>query len=161
MKAKKNHVGKFQKMNWDKENLLEEVRGYEDGKIVSWRALATKYNVCNSKGVLANNGGQIVKEYLVNQDVNINRFCTSTQRSKNQEIVRKRKRRSAGGEISFPTEPTPAKLRRMLAEKLNSGEYTIGEMIAPKKVCHQCLKLKIHIYGILYIISSNLKYIFI
>lgn len=134
-KAKKNHVGKFEASNWDKENLLEEVRGYEDGKVVSWRALATRYNVCNNKGVLANNGGQMVKEYVISQDLDITKFRTSSQHIGDQEIVRKRKRRSVGGEISIPTEPTPAKLRQMLAEKLSSGEYTIGEMIVPKKVC--------------------------
>ena len=133
-KAKKSHVGRFETMDWDKEACLEEVKDYEEGAVVSWRGLATKYKVCDSNGKLASNGGQIVKEYFISRGVDISSFKSPCQRRNGKQIVRRRKRRSAGGEVSMPTDPTPEKLRGILAEKLSSGEYTVGEMIVPRKV---------------------------
>ena len=133
-KSKKDHIGKLEEMTWDKDALLAEVKSYEDGRSVSWRALANKYKVCNSKGQLANNGGQIVKQFVISQGIEINNFKPVCQRSGKQEVVRRKKRKVSGGEISMPTDCPPAKLRKMLIENLNSGEYTIGEMIVPKKV---------------------------
>ena len=53
---------------------------------------------------------------------------------KREKICAKKKKTSAGGEISMPTEPTTDRLQQLRTEKLKSGEYTIGEMIVPKEV---------------------------
>ena len=128
---KKKHIGDIDKMTWDKEKLKEEVEGYMDGQEVNWSELAREYNVCDNEGLLSRNGGQIVKEWLFSQNVNIDRFTT---KSPNCPITRKRKRRGPGEEISMPTEVYPNVLKQQLQEKLNSGDYTIGEMIVPRKV---------------------------
>jgi hypothetical protein len=58
---KKDHTGNVDLVNWDKEAMKAEVEGYDDQHLISWRDLATRYNVCNSKGQLASNSGQLVK----------------------------------------------------------------------------------------------------
>ena len=131
-KCKKDHVGNINTYDWDKRSLLEEVEGYDDNEEVSFRDLATKYNVCNKQGKLAANGRQIVKEWLISEGVDVSRFKTKGHSS---NAVRRRKRRGAGGEISLPTEVTPVQLRTKLKDKVQSGEYTIGEMIVPRQVC--------------------------
>jgi hypothetical protein len=45
--------------------------------------------------------------------------------------------KGAGGEITLPTPSTNENLKCNLKEKIVSGEYTMGELIVPKKVfCH-------------------------
>ncbi len=63
-KMAKDHVGNFDRMGWDKNQLLAEVNAYEDGHKINWTNLATRYNVINKDGKLAKNGGQIVKAWL-------------------------------------------------------------------------------------------------
>ena len=60
--AKKSSVGNFDKMNWDKEAMKEEVLGYADDKVVNWSEIARYYNIRNSNGAIAQNGGQIAQE---------------------------------------------------------------------------------------------------
>ena len=134
-KKAKDHVGKFDKMTWDKQQLKEEVEGYNDGHIVNWSNLAAKYNVCDKSGQLAKNGGQIVKSWLVSEGVDVSRYGTENKRKTRNAIARRRKRRIIGGEISFPTEVHPTVLKQMLQDKLQTGIYSIGERIVPTKVC--------------------------
>ena len=140
-KMAKDHVGKFDHMNWDKNQLLAEVKGYEEGHKINWTHLATRYNVTNKNGQLAKNGGQIVKAWLTSTGVDLSRFEIPEKKSKDGgTIARRRKRRITGGEISFPTEVHPNVLKEMLQEKLEKGLYTIGERIVPKKVSGKMLK---------------------
>ncbi|CAB4002168.1 Hypothetical predicted protein [Paramuricea clavata] len=67
---KRSPVGIFDKMAWDKDALKSEVESYENGKFVNWSQLAKDYNVTNTKGKIAANGGQIVKEWLKSVDSN-------------------------------------------------------------------------------------------
>ena len=48
--------------------------------------------------------------------------------------MRKKKIRSAGGEVTVPTDITRDKLKEMVKEKITSGEYTNGERTVPRKV---------------------------
>ena len=66
--------------------------------------------------------------------MDLSRFRTKRENSECSTVVRRKKRRGIGGEITFPTEVHPKELKKMLMGKLQSGEYTIGEMIVPKKV---------------------------
>jgi hypothetical protein len=56
-KTKRSPVGIFDNMTWDKDALKLEVESYEDGKFVNWSQLAKEYNVTNTKGEIAENGG--------------------------------------------------------------------------------------------------------
>ena len=47
---------------------------YEDGKVVNWSELARRFNVTNGKDEIACNGGQIIKEWLKMEGVDVTRF---------------------------------------------------------------------------------------
>lgn len=49
-------------------------------------------------------------------------------------MIRRRKGKGPGGEIAMPTEVHPNVIKQQLIEKLENGEYSIGEMIVPRKV---------------------------
>ena len=71
---KKNNSGNFDRMTWDKEKRKKEVKSKKDGEKINWSEVARQYHVTNKRGKIARNGGQIVQEWLVNQEVNIHRF---------------------------------------------------------------------------------------
>ncbi len=93
--VRKSPVGNVENMAWDKQALLEEVNGQ----------LARRYEVKNKNGEFAKNGGQIVQEYLKSQGVDVSRLKKRGPDSDGQRI-RKRMKRSAGGEITVPC-PVP------------------------------------------------------
>ena len=69
--------------------------------------------------------------------MDVNRFKRKhDDTDEREEHIRRKKRRGTGGEITVPTEVSPEKLRQMAKEKIQSGEYTIGQRIVPKKVCN-------------------------
>ena len=80
-------------------------------------------------GKPARNGGQIAKEYLKSINVNIN-FSNCKRRSEST-IIRKAKKKCCDG-ISVPTDINIIKVKALLAEKLENGEYTIGNLVVPK-----------------------------
>ena len=118
------------------------VMSFQDGTIVNWSELTQRYKVQNSKGEAASNGGQIVKEWLQQEGVDITRFKRVF--ASNTEHLRRKKRRGIGGEISVPEDATPDMLRQMAREKVESGEYTLGQRIVPKKV--QNIEIQLLLY---------------
>lgn len=111
-----------------------EVEGYEDNHLINYSELASRYNIINKSGQLPSNAGQIVKEWLISEGVDVQRFRSKRATSVDTQVIRRKKRRGAGGEITVPTEISIEELKRKLTDKLESKEYTIGEMIVPKKV---------------------------
>ena len=73
-KKKKSPVGKFDKMKWDREAMKDEVLGYSDETLVNWSELGRRYEIKNTSGQLAQNGGQIAFEYLKSEGVQVERF---------------------------------------------------------------------------------------
>lgn len=128
-------MGNIGKMEWNKAALLEEVSGYASDVLVNWSDLARRYQVKNKNGELAKNGGQIVQEYLKSQGVDVSKF---KKRGANDECgrIRKRMKRSAGGEITVTCPVTNEKLKEKLNQKILSGEYNVGELIVPRQVCN-------------------------
>lgn len=110
-KPKKNAVGRFDKMTWDKDALKREVQGYDDNIQVNWSSLAVKYAITNTKGERARNGGQIAKEYVESAGVDTTRFKRKSNGDHDFPRIRKKKRKGAGGEISIPTPSTNEELR--------------------------------------------------
>ena len=114
---------------WDTEALKEEVKSYEDERMVNWSELARKYDVNKA------NGGQIIKDWLNREGVDVNRFKRKHgQSDTTMTNIRRKKRKSTGGEMTVPTDVTPQKLKEMLTKKIESGEYSVGERIVPKTV---------------------------
>ena len=131
-RQKKNHSGNFERMLWDKEALKKEIQSKQDGEKINWSEIACQYKVTNKRGEIAKNGGQIVQEWLVNEGVNIQRFKPQGFPSKIR--ARRKKKRGQGGEISIPVPETNEELKDKLKLKIASGEYTVGELIVPRKV---------------------------
>ena len=86
-------------MTWDKQVLKSEIEAYENNHFINWRELATRYKVCNRAGQIASNGGQMVKDWLISEGVDLSRFRTKRECS---IVVRREKIRGIGGEITFP-----------------------------------------------------------
>ena len=144
---KRSPVGHFKDMDWDQQALLEEVENYTDGTIVNWSELARHYQVKNKNGQLAKNGGQIVQEYLKTKGVDVTKFIKRSS-SDDEGRIRKKMKRSAGGEITVPCPVTNTTLKEKLSQKILSGEYNVGELIVPRQVsfvqpvvCHHTGKL--------------------
>lgn len=161
-KKKKEHTGKFNTMVWDKEKLKSEIKELPDGHVINYSELSRRFNVCDSSGKIALNGGQIVKEYLISKGVDLTRFqmCVKKDHDK-PEVIRRRKRKGKGGEISVPTEITRKKLKEKLREKVHSGEYTVGEMIVPCKVYVQIvtyINMQLHDPVHNYILTTDSNY---
>ena len=131
--AKKSSVGNFDKMNWDKEAMKEEVLSYADDKVVNWSEIARYYNIRNSNGAIAQNGGQIAQEWLKSIGIDVGRLKRKSPES-DVPCVRRKRLKGPGGEITIPTPSTNKSLTEQLKEKILSGEYSMGELIVPKKV---------------------------
>ena len=131
--TKRSPAGKVEKMTWKKEELKAEVESCEDSKFVSRSKLAQTYNVLNSKGEFAKNGGQIVKEWLKSVGVDTERFKRYNTDSDNPR-VRRKNRRGLRGEISTSTPEINYALKKRLQDKIIQNEYLIGKLIVPRKV---------------------------
>ena len=127
----KKHTGKFDTIAWDEEALKAAAESYiNDDKDINRRELARKHHVTTK------NGGQIIKEYLKSEGFDVNLFKKkSPDRTGTAPRVRRKKRRTTGGEEPVPTEPTVAELKKMAREKIESGEIAFSERIVPRKVC--------------------------
>ena len=139
IKRKKNHTGSLDKVTWDKQGLLNEVKCFPDGQQVNWSSLARKYNITNRKGEIAKNGGQIAQDWVISQGENIHRFKSQCQPIDSKRIRRKRLR-GQGGEIPLPTPESATKLKEKLKQKLLNGDYTLGEAITPR--CYEKMVIK-------------------
>ena len=133
----KKHAGKFDTIAWDEEALKAAAESYiNDDKDINRRELARKHHVTTKNGEVAKNGGQIIKEYLKSEGFDVNLFKRkSPDRTGTAPRVRRKKRKTKGGEEPVPTEPTAAELKKMAREKIESGEITFSERIVPRKVC--------------------------
>ena len=145
---KRSPIGNFENMQWDKQALLEEVNSYADGTVINWSALARQYQVKNKNGELAKNGGQIVQEYLKSQGVDVAKFKKRGLQEDEGSRIRKKMKRSAGGEITVPCPVTNENLKEKLNQKILSGEYNVGELIVPRQVrlAQLCHIITRHIY---------------
>ena len=70
-----------------------------------------------------------VKEFLANKGVDIETF---TSRRKNVSLPRRRLKKFFGGEVTTPVPRTIAAIREALRQKLDNGEYRLGEVVTPK-----------------------------
>ena len=129
-KKEKNHSGNLEKLA-GLDNLKLEVEGYTSGIQINWSALARNYNIRNKRGELAKNGDQIVKDWLVSQGMDVNQFSTEDKQREKQP--RRRKLRGVGGEIAVPSAETNDAMKNALRAKIENGQYTVGELIVPKK----------------------------
>ena len=116
-------------INHDVDMLVAEVESMPDQRI-NWSALARKYGVklVNSDQELKN-GGQVIKEFLRARGVNVERFNEGDSTPR----LRRKRKRGLGGEASIPTTPSIKQLNQAITERLEKGEYDLGELITPRE----------------------------
>ena len=120
------------------------MQSYNEGSTINYSSLAKKYNICNKAGQPAKNGGQIVKEFLKEQQVNVNMFryngkgrhtCnTDTKQSRKQKI-------KVQGGYSVPCDESVMKAKERLQKDIEDGKYCLGEAIVPKEYKKMVIKI--------------------
>ncbi|XP_078621301.1 uncharacterized protein LOC144887775 [Branchiostoma floridae x Branchiostoma japonicum] len=132
---KRQRVGKAELWGtWSWDEIKEEVMSWPDGKVVSWRAYAKEKGVHNKKGEPAQNGGQIIQDWLVQEGINVHRFQTTKSQSTITPRPRRRKQRIPdSGDVFMPTGRPAKEMRKSLAIMIKDGEIPIGEMIVPQE----------------------------
>ena len=93
--------------------LLEEARSWEEDEKVNWTQLATKYGLT---------AGQEVKELLAEQGI-----PAACRTERPNRTPRRCKKRLQGGKISFPMPKPVTHHKKIVSEKIKSGELDIGE----------------------------------
>lgn len=70
-----------------------------------------------------------MKGFLANNGVDVGKF---TSHRKNKPLPRRRLNKSFGREITTPVSCASAATRETLQQKLDNGEYCLGEVVTPK-----------------------------
>ena len=82
--------------------------------------LARRYGVPNKN----NTGNVVVKEFLESEGIDLKRF---NQLRKNQRPnIRRKLKRTLGGESSVPVPRTNTAIKNEVLKKIESGEYELG-----------------------------------
>ena len=71
----------------------------------------------------------VVKEFLSKNGVNVEMFKPFRR---NNPLPRRQLKKTFGGEITTPVPRTSAAIRETLRKKIATGEYRLGEIVAPK-----------------------------
>ena len=102
------------------EELLTEARSWEPAKKNIWSQLGSKY------GLTTANRGQVIKEYLAEQDISPAQADERTSRA-----PRRSKKKLPGGQVSFPMYRPVAIQKDKVSQKMNSGEIQSGVDVVP------------------------------
>ena len=76
----KDHTGKLERYDFDKDGFLTEMKEIPEGQIVNWTQQARKYDL-RINGRFPLNGGQIMAKYARINGINIDKYNTSINRS--------------------------------------------------------------------------------
>ena len=81
LKRKHDHIDNISAYTWNADGWLKEVSEYDDGHQINYSQLAKKYNMKNKSNEYPPNGGQIVKEYLIDNGIDVSKFEPAVKRS--------------------------------------------------------------------------------
>ena len=102
------------------------IRNLRDTFQINYSELSRKYGAPEKSKV----GNMVVKEFLQTKGVDVAKF--TGPRKNAQPVTRRRLNRMFGSEITTPVPRTNAATRETLRAKIRTGEYHLGEIIAPK-----------------------------
>ncbi|XP_065653932.1 uncharacterized protein LOC136080770 isoform X2 [Hydra vulgaris] len=133
VKKPKKHIGSSHAYKDQLNSCLEEVKVYQTGEKINYSDLARKYNIIDSESKMPKNGGQIVKEFLKENDVNLTSLSELKRRSgEKSPVIIRRKKRLTDLNVSFPQEETNAQVAAKLNLLVSENKYSLGELIAPQ-----------------------------
>ena len=120
-------------VSWNSKECLNEVQMYDsEVKFINFTGLAKKYDMKNKEGNIPGNGGQVVKEFLIENGIDLSSFNYKSK-DRNNENTRRCKRKIKGTSISLPCDPTNVKVKKELKRMVHEGNYSLGELIVPQK----------------------------
>lgn len=120
-KPKRNHGPKH--VDFDIEKAKNELEQHEEGTVVNWAEMAVKYGITNS------NNGQILKEQLQKNGVDVGKYKNSLKRSFNEVYHRRENKKvklANGKSFSVPKHRTAESVRAAIQEKIDREEIDIG-----------------------------------
>ena len=79
-----------------------------------------KYEMKNGSGSFPGNGGQVVKEFLIENGVDISQFDYTSR-------TRRFKRKIQVTDIAMPCDPTNKSVKNELKRLVGEGKYSLGE----------------------------------
>ncbi len=131
----RSHVTlQYAKFNWDWKGLVAEAKGWEDGQVVNWSALARKYGIHETlnQDKLAANGGQIAQAVLRDAGVDVTCFNTGKHLQTGQSRCRRSFRRTRSG-VAVPSKPTLKALQDKKHSMYENGMICRSIAIVPKQ----------------------------
>ncbi|XP_047129004.2 uncharacterized protein LOC124809199 [Hydra vulgaris] len=140
---KKDHLGSRFGYRWEKKKCLLYLENLPSNQNINFTSLAIKYNLHNKKGKIPGNAGQVIKELLKENGVDVAKFNLKSISTFNQtentnnccSKPRRRKRRlNVPGykSISIPMEVSNKVLKDKLEQDIEKGKYRIEKLIVPK-----------------------------
>ena len=108
--------------------------------------MISKKYICNKAGQPAKNGGQIVKEFLKEQQVNVIvfRYNGKGRHTCNTDTKQSRKQKTkVQGGYSVPCNESVMKAKERLQKDIENEKYCLGEAIAPKEYKKMVIKNKL------------------
>lgn len=112
----KKHSPKFENVNWDKENLLMQLKNWPQQQIINWSALAREFNIPGR------NNGQVVKEFALKNGIDV--FVLDNRPSNTR--LRVRKLGMPEGQIYVPEHRTVEGVKEDWKRMIELGELTFG-----------------------------------
>ncbi|XP_066932129.1 uncharacterized protein [Clytia hemisphaerica] len=73
-KKKPNNHGNERNYDWNREGCLREVKKLKDGDVINYSVLGKTYGLRNKNGKSARNRGQLVKQFLIKNKIDVSRF---------------------------------------------------------------------------------------
>ena len=131
IKKPKNHVGKFDAYNIDKESLENVASSWTSETTVSFKKLGEQF-VRGKNNEIKGNFGQVVKEYLKDREKS---GFTYTFKGKDdiKKVRYRRAHKRIGHNISMACDIPAKKVRLEVSEKIRSGDIEIGENIVQRE----------------------------
>ena len=105
-------------LTFEKDQLLQEARLWQPNEQVNWSQLGLRY------GRSEPNRGQVIKEYLAEQGIQV---AQNNQRKRRAPL--RSKKRLRGGKVTFPMYSPVQKLQKKVSEMIESGDIPIGQEV--------------------------------
>ena len=103
--------------------------------MLNFSDLARTFGLKDNDAYGKDNKNQVVKQFLVNNSININRFNYHKKMDHVQFHIRRKKLKlkNTGGNVSVPTDPCLDDIKRNLHRDILDGKYEMGKLIVPIK----------------------------
>ena len=131
-KRQHNPLGNLDKYKWQSKECLDFVNNLEEGAYLNYSELARMFGLKDKDEFGKDNKNQIVKQFLINNGVEVDKFDYH-KKTDNINVRRKKLKLSDNSRVSIPTEPTIHAVKKDLNLQILEGKYEMGELIVPIK----------------------------